>query len=75
VYLAETFVDYQRYPGTCYRAANWLPVGITTGRTRHDRYLTIHVPKKLQLVLPLISEHAMRAALNCRGTVRQEVRA
>ena len=29
VYLAETFVDTSRYPGTCYRASNWLHVGQT----------------------------------------------
>ena len=33
----ETFVDTQRYTGTCYRAANWQAVGLTTGRTRQDR--------------------------------------
>jgi len=30
--LAETFVDSSRYKGTCYRAANWQPVGQTSGR-------------------------------------------
>lgn len=30
--LAETFVDQSRYKGTCYRAANWTPVGQTSGR-------------------------------------------
>lgn len=32
----ETFVDRERFAGTCYRAANWLKVGRTTGRTRND---------------------------------------
>ena len=32
----ETFVDRDRFMGTCYRAANWLRVGQTTGRTRND---------------------------------------
>ena len=36
-WLAETLVDPQRFSGTCYRAANWLDVGLTTGRGRHDR--------------------------------------
>jgi hypothetical protein len=72
VHLAETFVDQERYPGTCYRAANWLPLGITTGRTRHDRHMTISVPKKLQLVLPLISIEAMRDALSSPAVSRQE---
>jgi hypothetical protein len=36
VYLLETFTDPDRYPGTCYRAANWTLVGITTGRGKND---------------------------------------
>jgi hypothetical protein len=28
----ETFVDPARFRGTCYRAANWIPLGVTTGR-------------------------------------------
>ena len=28
--LAETFVDQARFRGTCYRAANWLPLGSTS---------------------------------------------
>lgn len=35
--LLETLVDAARYPGTCYRAANWIHVGITQGRGRMDR--------------------------------------
>ncbi len=35
--LVETFVDAERFRGTCYRAANWLEVGQTTGRGRQDR--------------------------------------
>ena len=34
--LLETFVDPEAYRGTCYRAANWIPVGRTTGRGRQD---------------------------------------
>jgi Domain of unknown function (DUF4338)/Transposase DNA-binding/Transposase Tn5 dimerisation domain len=30
--LAETFVDPRRFAGTCYRAANWWPVGQTVAR-------------------------------------------
>jgi len=33
----ETFVDRSRFQGTCYRAANWVQVGQSTGRTRNDR--------------------------------------
>lgn len=32
VYFLETFVDTERHRGTCYRAANWVVMGRTTGR-------------------------------------------
>ena len=51
--LVETFVDEARFQGTCYRAANWLDLGRTTGRTRDDRYSQIQAPTKRVLVLPL----------------------
>jgi hypothetical protein len=35
--LLETLVDAARFRGTCYRAANWLHVGQTSGRDRMDR--------------------------------------
>jgi len=35
--LLETLVDANRFRGTCYRAANWIYVGQTTGRSRMDR--------------------------------------
>jgi Domain of unknown function (DUF4338) len=35
--LLETLVDAVRFRGTCYRAANWIHVGQTSGRGRMDR--------------------------------------
>ena len=32
IYFAETFIDPARFRGTCYRAANWRFLGMTTGR-------------------------------------------
>lgn len=32
IHLLETFIDPQRFSGTCYRAANWLYLGCSTGR-------------------------------------------
>ena len=32
IYFAETFIDPTRFRGTCYRAANWRSLGMTTGR-------------------------------------------
>ncbi len=42
----ESFVDLSRYRGTCYRAANWIYVGATTGRSRQDRHHTLRVSPK-----------------------------
>jgi hypothetical protein len=36
VHLVETFVEQPRFKGACYRAAGWVQVGLTTGRTRND---------------------------------------
>lgn len=49
--LAETFTDIERFEGTCYKAANWLPVGHTKGFERHraDYYRRHDRPKKLWL--------------------------
>lgn len=53
VVLLETFVERDRFAGTCYRAANWLRVGQTTGRSRADRHRTLRVPVKELYVRPL----------------------
>jgi len=37
IYVLETFVECARFTGLCYRAANWVRVGQTKGRTRQDR--------------------------------------
>jgi len=37
IYLLESFVERERFTGACYRAANWVRVGQTKGRTRQDR--------------------------------------
>jgi hypothetical protein len=54
--VVETFVDPERYTGTCYRAANWLYVGDTTGTglARQGKSYTSS-PKKI-FVLPLVPD-------------------
>lgn len=37
IYFLETFVDTQRFRGTCYKAANWIYMGKTTGRGKDDQ--------------------------------------
>ncbi len=56
-YLAETLIDAARFTGHCYRAANWIEVGQTTGRGRQDRYHERHhaCPKRV-LLYPLVPE-------------------
>jgi len=36
IYFVETFVDPERFRGTCYRAANWVVLGETTGRGKQS---------------------------------------
>ena len=36
IYFLETFVDPKRFRGTCYRAANWVLLGKTTGRGKQS---------------------------------------
>src|SRR6266852_5923131 len=36
IYFPETFVDPERFRGTCYRAANWVVLGKTTGRGKQS---------------------------------------
>jgi hypothetical protein len=53
VVLLETFVERERFRGSCYRAANWLYVGQTQGRTRQDRQHQLQAPVKDVFVYPL----------------------
>jgi hypothetical protein len=46
LWLVETFVERERFDGTCYQAANWLKVGQTQGRTRNDRWHRGQAPVK-----------------------------
>jgi hypothetical protein len=36
IWFVETFIDPERFRGTCYRAANWVLLGRTTGRGKDD---------------------------------------
>ncbi len=51
--LLETFVETQRFRGTCYRAANWTLLGETKGRGKLDVHHQADVPKKAVWVYPL----------------------
>jgi len=49
IYYLETFVDRERFKGTCYRAANWVYLGPTTGRGIKEK--THKVTRSLKDVL------------------------
>jgi len=49
----ETFIDPTRFKGTCYRAANWLLLGRTTGRGHNARTKKATQPVKELFGLPL----------------------
>jgi hypothetical protein len=51
--LLETLVDTTRFNGTCYRAANWIALGQTTGRGRMDTHHTTQAALKQIFVFPL----------------------
>src|SRR5882672_9544006 len=51
--LLETFVESGRHRGTCYQAANWIPVGQTTGRGKKSRGHQQIIPVKDIWLYPL----------------------
>ncbi len=55
--LVETFVEQNRFRGTCYQAANWQRIGETVGRSRQDRYSKMKVPIKDIYIYPLLKNY------------------
>ena len=51
--LLETFVEYERHKGTCYKAANWVNVGRTTGRGKKSTSHESLIPAKDIWLYPL----------------------
>jgi len=56
VYLIETFVE-RRFRGTCYKAANWIKVGSTTGRGRDGGHHNAILPIKDIYLYPLVENY------------------
>lgn len=59
VVLLESFVERDRFAGTCYRAANWRRVGETSGRSRQDRDRRLQVPVKDVYLYPLMNPEVL----------------
>jgi len=66
VHLLETFVNPERFAGTCYRAANWQVLGATTGRGHKDQTNKANRSIKQVLAYPL---HRRFRELLCGGCV------
>jgi hypothetical protein len=62
IYFTETFVDPSRYRGTCYRAANWTYLGMTTGRGKDDQTNRPNRSLKQVFGYPLVKKFRRRLA-------------
>jgi len=60
IYFTETFVDPERNRGTCYRAANWVPLGLTKGRGKDDQTKRQNRSLKLLFGYPLVRDYRVR---------------
>jgi hypothetical protein len=60
VYFVETFIDPQRFRGTCYRAANWTLLGHTTGRGKDAPTKEVNRSIKQVLGYPLVKDFRQR---------------
>jgi hypothetical protein len=56
--LLETFVEYERHKGTCYKAANWINVGRTAGRGKKSTSHKRLIPAKDIWLYPLRKNYA-----------------
>jgi hypothetical protein len=56
IYYLETFVDKQRFTGSCYKAANWIYLGDTTGRGKNDQSKKVNRSIKAVYGYPLTSD-------------------
>ena len=45
--MSETFTDIEQFEGTCYKASNWEPLGLTKGFQRHRADYFQWLPQKL----------------------------
>ena len=60
IYFLETFIDPQRFRGTCYVAANWIRLGLTTGRGKDAPTHAPTQPIKHVLGYPLTKDFRQR---------------
>lgn len=67
IYLLETFIEPERFRGTCYRAANWTYLGLTTGRGKDDQTKRPNRSLKQLWVYPLRADFRRRLGAPSQG--------
>jgi len=72
IHLLETFVERERFRGTCYRAAGWIRVGATTGRSRNDVANTLRVPVKDIYLCPLAHDFREKLGVTMNTPARRK---
>ncbi len=68
--LLETFVDTTLFKGTCYKASNWINVGMTKGRGRNDINKEYNKTIKEVYLYPLEKNWQYKL---CRGNIRVKI--
>jgi hypothetical protein len=71
VHCLETYVETLRFKGTCYKAANWVKVGTTTGRGRDGGHHEAILPVKDVYLYPLVAGFKEKLAAQERREERQ----
>ncbi len=62
IYFLETFIEPERFRGTCYKAANWTLMGVTTGRGKADSTHQANRSIKQVFGLALVKDFRQRLA-------------
>jgi hypothetical protein len=63
IYFLETFIEPERFRGTCYKAANWTLMGVTTGRGKADMTHQVNRSIKQVFGLALVKDFRKRLSL------------
>lgn len=62
--LMETFVDPLYFPGTCYKAANWIHIGMTTGKGLVRKDKTYETSPKKIFIKPITPQFRQQLCIH-----------
>lgn len=68
IHLLETFLDPERFQGSCYRAAHWIYLGPTTGRGKADQTHRANRSLKQVWVYPLTQDFRQKLCSDYVGS-------